>query len=158
MNAERWARVEEVFGEALEIPLAERATYLAEATRDDAELRAAPAVRVVRKRRHAAVGRWRIDRHSDVAVRGIPRVACVRGVAAIARSVDALESEVEGWPEALDMAQVSTGCALAYLDIRLKDLLDWREGHPKTARWYEAFAQRPSMVSSVPQVAPPKGP
>ncbi|KAG0771713.1 hypothetical protein G6F22_016255 [Rhizopus arrhizus] len=44
----------------------------------------------------------------------------------------------------LDIGVITIGCALGYLDFRFPDL-NWRDGHPATAAWYEAFSQRPSM-------------
>jgi glutathione S-transferase len=73
-------------------------------------------------------------------------------VAAIARSVEQLEKEIGEWPAEMDMGHVGLGVALAYLDIRIKDHLDWRAGHPKLAAWYESFARRPSMTGSAPKL------
>ena len=70
----------------------------------------------------------------------------------VRRSVAALEAEIDEWPDEPDMATVAGGCALAYLDIRLKDLLDWREGHPEVAAWYEVVSQRPSMQATAPRM------
>ena len=70
---------------------------------------------------------------------------------AILRTVDALEAEIGEWPDAVDMAQVTAGCTLGYLDVRLKDQVDWREGHPEVAAWYEEFSKRPSMIASAPK-------
>lgn len=72
-------------------------------------------------------------------------------VAAITRSVDQLEKEIDRWPADLEMGHVGLGVALAYLDIRIKDFVDWRSGRPRLAAWYETFSQRPSMVHSVPR-------
>ena len=72
-------------------------------------------------------------------------------LAAIARSLDAVEAAIDDWPAEPDLAHLTLGCALGYLDIRLVGLLDWREGRPRTSAWYEAFARRPSMVESAPR-------
>jgi len=70
----------------------------------------------------------------------------------ILRSADALEAEIGDWPDDIDMAQVTAGCVLAYLDVRLANQVDWRAGHPELAAWYEEFSKRPSMVASAPRV------
>lgn len=70
--------------------------------------------------------------------------------AAITRSLDALESEAVDFGDGLTIGHVAIGCALGYLDFRFA-ADQWRQGRPKLAAWYEAFAQRPSMVATVPQ-------
>jgi len=52
--------------------------------------------------------------------------------------------------DGLTIGHVAIGCALGYLDFRFA-ADQWRQGRPKLAAWYEAFAQRPSMVATVPQ-------
>lgn len=69
----------------------------------------------------------------------------------VTRALDALESEAGSMGDTLDLGTLSVGCALGYVDFRYGDL-NWREGRPKLAAWYEAFARRPSMVKT----APPK--
>lgn len=49
----------------------------------------------------------------------------------------------------LQMGQIATGCALAYLDFRM-DERNWRAGHPQLAAWFEEFAKRPSMIATQP--------
>jgi glutathione S-transferase len=49
----------------------------------------------------------------------------------------------------LDMAQIAMGCALGYLDFRHADR-EWRSGRDTLAKWYEAFAERPSMQATIP--------
>ena len=73
-------------------------------------------------------------------------------LAAISRSVHQLDREIGDWPQDLDLAHITAGCALSYLDIRLSKQLDWRAGQPALAAWHEAFAARPSMVSSQPKM------
>jgi glutathione S-transferase len=72
-------------------------------------------------------------------------------LAAIGRGVDALEAEIGDWPRTVDLAHVAAGCALGYLDVRLKDLQNWRDGHPRLGAWYQGFASRPSMMGTVPE-------
>ena len=47
------------------------------------------------------------------------------------------------------LADVATGCALAYLDFRFAHIA-WRTEHPNLALLYEKLAQRPSFAASVP--------
>ncbi len=49
----------------------------------------------------------------------------------------------------LDIGQIAVGCALGYLDFRLGDR-DWRKDRPALAEWYAGFAERPSMMATVP--------
>lgn len=49
----------------------------------------------------------------------------------------------------ITMGQISVACALGYLDLRNADR-NWREGRISLAAWYETFAQRESMLETVP--------
>jgi glutathione S-transferase len=65
-------------------------------------------------------------------------------------SLDALEKEQAQLAAALfSIGHVAIGVALGYIDFRFPDLR-WRDGRPKLAAWYEAFAQRPSMQATTP--------
>lgn len=69
----------------------------------------------------------------------------------VERTLAALEHEVSGMGQApITIGHVSVGCALGYLDFRFPQE-EWRSGHPALAGWYEDFAQRPSMVATVPE-------
>jgi glutathione S-transferase len=68
-----------------------------------------------------------------------------RGLAALAGEVPRL-----GGP--ITIGQIAVGCCLGYLDFRFAEE-PWRGSAPELARWYEAFAQRPSMIAT----APPSG-
>ena len=71
----------------------------------------------------------------------------------IARSLDALESRWMAHLEGpLDMGQIAVACALGYLDFR-HGSRGWRNGHPALTAWSERFAQRPSMVATMPPSA-----
>jgi len=54
--------------------------------------------------------------------------------------------------EAYSLADIATGCALAYLDLRHPDL-DWRERYPNLVKLAEKLAKRTSFV----ETAPPPG-
>jgi glutathione S-transferase len=65
-------------------------------------------------------------------------------------SLDALEKEEQQLAAApFGIGHVAVGVALGYIDFRFPDLR-WRDGRPKLAAWYEAFAKRPSMQSTTP--------
>lgn len=71
----------------------------------------------------------------------------------VARACAALESQwMSHLSGALDMGQISVGCALGYVDFR-HDARGWRDGNPALAAWYESFSARDSMV----QTRPPEG-
>ena len=70
-----------------------------------------------------------------------------RGVAVMARDLDD-----KPWctGNAFTLADIACGVALGYLDFRYA-VENWRDRRPALARWYEAFARRPSMVATVPR-------
>ena len=47
----------------------------------------------------------------------------------------------------LSVAHISVGCALGYLDLR-HDVRGWRQGRDALAKWFESFAERPSMQAT----------
>ena len=59
--------------------------------------------------------------------------------AALEREADELAADPVG------IGHVAIACALGYMDFRFAGL-GWRAGHGRIARWYDAFAQRPSMI------------
>ncbi len=50
----------------------------------------------------------------------------------------------------LTLADVSVGCALAWLDFRFPQI-DWRDGQPKLARLVDKLSERPSFKDTRPQ-------
>jgi glutathione S-transferase len=54
--------------------------------------------------------------------------------------------------EAYSLADIATGCALAYLDLRHPDI-DWRGNYPNLVKLADKLAKRPSFADS----APPEG-
>lgn len=64
---------------------------------------------------------------------------------ALAR-IDAAAGE---FGERVDIATITYGCALGYLDLRLPDL-GWRDRAPTAAAWYARFGERPSMQATRP--------
>ena len=62
-------------------------------------------------------------------------------------ALDALEQRWAGDLGTVTAGSIAAACVLSYLDFRFADR-PWREGRPKLASFYEAFAQRPSMLAS----------
>ncbi len=65
---------------------------------------------------------------------------------------DALDRFERMLPEAgarVDIGTIAIACALGYLDFRFADL-DWRQGRPDTAAWFERVDARPAMVATRP--------
>ena len=57
-------------------------------------------------------------------------------------------------PKAANIASITLGCALGYLDFRKSQLgFDWRDGRPALELWYKTFSQRKSMQATVPYIA-----
>lgn len=64
----------------------------------------------------------------------------------VRNAVDALDHEAAALAaEPVGIGHVAIACALGYIDFRFAHLA-WRGGHDRIARWYETFAQRPSMI------------
>jgi glutathione S-transferase len=51
--------------------------------------------------------------------------------------------------ESFSLADIATGCALGYLDLRLREL-DWRDLYPNLARLAEKLGKRASFVDTAP--------
>jgi len=70
-----------------------------------------------------------------------------RGLAEMAR-----ELEDRPWcnGEGYSLADIATGCALGYLDLRFLEI-DWRSAHPNLAKHVEKLAQRPSFADTLPR-------
>lgn len=71
----------------------------------------------------------------------------------IERGLDALEDEAAAFAGRVDLATVSAGCLLGYVDFRMADLA-WRRHRPVLAEWFATFSQRPSMAGTEPQAPP----
>ncbi|MBU0725230.1 MAG: glutathione S-transferase [Alphaproteobacteria bacterium] len=67
----------------------------------------------------------------------------------VASALDMLEKEAGDLDGPITIGQIAVGCALGYMDFRY-EADKWREGRPNLAKWYDAFAQRPSMTATVP--------
>ncbi len=68
------------------------------------------------------------------------------------RCLDHLEAvcpeEAAAWP--WDFTRIALAATLGILDHGLPDL-DWRQGRPRLAAWFEAASARPSMRATAPQ-------
>ncbi len=60
-----------------------------------------------------------------------------------------IEAAAGAFGDRVDIATITYGCALGYLDLRLPDL-GWRERAPAAASWYARFGERPSMQATRP--------
>ena len=67
-------------------------------------------------------------------------------------SMDALEKEADSFGDGIDIGLIAVAAALGYMDFRYASE-NWRSTRPKLARWYDRFAQRPSMLTTVPKDA-----
>ena len=59
-------------------------------------------------------------------------------------ALDALEKNSTSYANTIDLATISLGAMLGYLDLRHPEL-GWRERCSGLAGWYQGFSQRPSM-------------
>jgi glutathione S-transferase len=96
---------------------------------------AAVAVTLERKRPARQQSKEWLERHQD-------KIA--RGVAELARDL-----EERPWcnGEAYSLADIATGCALGYLDLRYAEF-DWRSAYPNLARLAEKLDKRPSFTDT----------
>jgi glutathione S-transferase len=70
-----------------------------------------------------------------------------RQSAKITRTLDRIASIAP--PQTIDIATITLGCALGYLDFRMPQLR-WRDGRAALSLWYESFSARASMQATVP--------
>jgi glutathione S-transferase len=64
-------------------------------------------------------------------------------------TLDVIEAEGGFVADRVDIVTITLGCALGYIDFRCPHL-DWRNGRPRLAAFYERFSARPSMQATVP--------
>jgi glutathione S-transferase len=67
----------------------------------------------------------------------------------VTSGLDALESKAADLGDRVDLATIAYGCMLGYLDFRFASL-NWRDGRPNSAAWFESFGARDSMVATRP--------
>ena len=70
-----------------------------------------------------------------------------RQTATLVAALDLLERQTPP-ADRFEIGEIAVAAQLAYLDGRA--VLDWREGRPSLAAWYETASQRPSMVATAP--------
>ncbi len=68
----------------------------------------------------------------------------------IRRTIEEFEGRTGDFSTNIDLAQISIGCALGYLDFRIADN-EWRRQAPRLERWYHQFSARDSMQKTVPR-------
>ncbi len=73
-----------------------------------------------------------------------------RQTSRINAALDALESDHADSLGEINLGTISTAAVLGYLDFRWPDW-GWREGRSKTSAFYDGFAQRPSMILTMPE-------
>ena len=69
--------------------------------------------------------------------------------AAVERSLDFLEDKADALGGAVTIGHITIACALGYLDFRFPDEV-WRTDRPALADWFEEFAERRSIVETIP--------
>ena len=74
----------------------------------------------------------------------------VKQQAKVEAVLDALEREAASFAKDPGIDQIAVGCALGYLDFRYA-ADRWRDRRPALARWFDAFARRPSMATTAPK-------
>lgn len=67
-----------------------------------------------------------------------------------ARCFDFFERDQALLTNRIRAAQIALGCTVGFADTFLHDF-DWREGRPNLSSWYDDFADRPSMRSTMPK-------
>ncbi len=70
-----------------------------------------------------------------------------RYLSTIRRALAALDSKLADLHAEPTIAHVALGVALSYLDLRVR-AEPWRDASSALARWFEAWAERPSMVAT----------
>jgi glutathione S-transferase len=88
-----------------------------------------------------------IEGRRDIPLRSAAWV--MRQQQAMARTLDALESDAADLSNSPNYAHITLGVALGFIDFRLSGTT-WRTGHPRLAAWHDEFSQRPSMLTTAP--------
>ncbi len=68
---------------------------------------------------------------------------------AMHRALAHLDADVDALSGPPTIGHVTIGCMLGYLDFRFADE-DWRHLAPNLSDWFAGFAQRPSMLATIP--------
>jgi glutathione S-transferase len=67
----------------------------------------------------------------------------------VGRGIDRLEAEADALSDLGTIDAIAVACVLGYLDFRFA-AEDWRNTHPKLARWFARQEKRPSVAATVP--------
>ncbi len=67
----------------------------------------------------------------------------------IERSLAQLEQQCDEFSREPTIGELTVACALGYRDFRFAEA-DWREVHPKLAKWFESMMGRESLSLTVP--------
>jgi glutathione S-transferase len=67
----------------------------------------------------------------------------------VRQGLDAIDAESARFGDAVDLGMITAAAAVAWL--RFRDVVDPLEGRASLARWYAAFAERPSMRATAPR-------
>jgi glutathione S-transferase len=97
------------------------------------------AITIVREQKRPAKQQskdW-IDRHFQKIHRGVYELA------------EDLEDRIWCHGEAYSLADIATGCALGYLDLR-HPAIDWRAQYPNLVKLADRLAKRPSFAETAP--------
>uniref|UniRef100_B0T373 Glutathione S-transferase domain n=1 Tax=Caulobacter sp. (strain K31) TaxID=366602 RepID=B0T373_CAUSK len=70
-----------------------------------------------------------------------------RQAAALVAGLDLLERETPP-SDRFEIGEIAVAVQLGYLDVR--QVMDWREGRPNLAAWYETAGRRTAMVATAP--------
>jgi glutathione S-transferase len=73
-----------------------------------------------------------------------------RQAAVLVAALDLLERETPP-TDRFEIGEIAVAAQLAYLDGR--QVIDWREGRPNLAGWYEIASHRTAMVATAPHLA-----
>lgn len=90
--------------------------------------------------------RWLDETYRNPCEDGAARV---RGYcAALGAIADWCQARAGEWPGSrFDVGDIAVACLLAYLDFRFAEV-NWREGRPVLAGWFDRIAQRPSVAAT----------
>ena len=70
-------------------------------------------------------------------------------MAKIRDGLDAMERRAADYGDRVDIGTIATGCTLGWLDFRF-GTMNWREGRPALAAWFDRISERPSFRDTVP--------
>ncbi len=70
-----------------------------------------------------------------------------------ARCFDAFDRDRALLSDRVRLAQIALGCTIGFADMFCEGF-DWRDGRPNLSAWYDEFATRPSMRSTIPKKNP----